>query len=462
MRIMGTILITLAILFAGCGESDDSPTITPDPEEEIKWQISPASTRLSSGGDTESIIVEANGNWSVASDQPWCNIDPGSGGNGQTVVKITATKNSTEEARSAELTFISGKYNHKYNVVQDAGELIVEWTVEPYISDISFEGGTKSISVNSNADWELTANQSWITLSSDNGSKGETVVKITATANTDVKNRIAELKFVSGNFSKTHFVNQEADKNENYVPEEYSMVWNEEFDVERQSDGKPSLPDTDKWFYETAEPGWVNNELQTYIEGYTGTDTVAAIHDGTLKIKAIPVDDRIYSARINSIEAWTYGYFEARLRVPGGKGTWPAFWMMPKNFTAWPLDGEIDIMEYVGYDPNVVHSSIHTQSYYHSIGTQKTGTKKIENAEIEFHVYAVEWTAEYIKGFVDGVEYFRFDNDGTGNKHTWPFNAPFYLKLNLAWGGDWGAAQGIDESALPATYEIDYVRVYQK
>jgi beta-glucanase (GH16 family) len=119
-------------------------------------------------------------------------------------------------------------------------------------------------------------------------------------------------------------------------------------------------------------------------------------------------------------------------------------------------------MEYVGYDPNFVHSSVHTQSYYHTIGTQKTAKKEISNAETEFHIYAVEWTKDYIKGFVDGVEYFRFDNDGTGNKHTWPFDAPFYLKLNLAWGGDWGAAQGIDESALPATYEIDYVRVYQK
>lgn len=246
------------------------------------------------------------------------------------------------------------------------------------------------------------------------------------------------------------------------IPEGYNLVWSEEFNAERHSNGKPALPDSEKWWYENLPKGAVNNELQTYVGGFRYTDTVAAIYDGTLKIIAKKIGNDVISARINTIEAWTYGYFEARLRVPGGKGTWPAFWMMPKNFTAWPLDGEIDIMEYVGYDPNVVHSSIHTQSYYHSIGTQKTASKEIENAEIEFHVYAVEWTAEYIKGFVDGVEYFRFDNDGTGNKHTWPFNAPFYLKLNLAWGGDWGAAQGIDESALPATYEIDYVRVYQK
>lgn len=98
----------------------------------------------------------------------------------------------------------------------------------------------------------------------------------------------------------------------------------------------------------------------------------------------------------------------------------------------------------------------------HMIGTQKGAQKTISGAETQFHIYAVEWTADYIKGFVDGEEYFRFNNDGAGNKETWPFNVPFYLKLNLAWGGDWGGAQGVDESKLPATYEIDYVRVYQK
>ncbi len=462
MRILSTYLILLAILFAACGGSGDPLPITPDPEVEVKWEISPESIQLSSDGETKNIIIEANGNWTVSSDQQWITLTPNNGGNGQTVLKVTAEKNRVDESRKAELKFVSGEYSHRYNVIQHEGELVVEWNITPHIADFVFQGETRKIYVTSNADWQLTTNQSWVTFNIDNGYKGTTAIEATATANTEDKNRIAEVTFVSGDFSKQYFINQEADKDEDYVPSGYSLVWEEEFNADKLSGGKPALPDNEKWFYETAEPGWVNNELQTYIEGFIGTDTTAAIYDGTLKIKAIPRGERIYSARINTIEAWTYGYFEARLRVPGGKGTWPAFWMMPKNFTAWPLDGEIDIMEYVGYDPNVVHSSIHTQSYYHSIGTQKTGTKEIENAEIEFHVYAVEWTADYIKGFVDGEEFFRFDNDGTGNKHTWPFNAPFYLKLNLAWGGDWGAAQGLDETALPATYEVDYVRVYQK
>ena len=184
--------------------------------------------------------------------------------------------------------------------------------------------------------------------------------------------------------------------------------------------------------------------------------------NGTLKIIAKKVGTEVLSIRMNSRESWKYGYFEARLRMPTGKGTWPAFWMLPKNFQSWPLDGEIDIMEYVGYQPNVVHATVHTQAYNHSIGTQKGTSRTIQNAETEFHVYALEWTAEKITGYVDGYAYFTFLNDNQNNKATWPFNVPFYLKLNLAWGGNWGGAQGIDPNALPATYEIDYVRVYQK
>jgi beta-glucanase (GH16 family) len=287
-------------------------------------------------------------------------------------------------------------------------------------------------------------------------------MKITATGNPQTIARTAELTFTSGKYSQNYTVSQAAGTIENHVPEGYSLVWEEEFNDERLSGGKPALPDTDKWWYENLQKGAVNNELQTYVGGYRSTDTVAAIYDGTLKIIARKSGSDIISARINTIEGWTYGYFEARLRVPGGKGTWPAFWMMPKNFTSWPLDGEIDIMEYVGYQPNVVHSTVHTGAYNHMIGTQKGATKTIQNAETAFHIYAVEWTADYIKGFVDGEAYFHFDNDGKGDKRTWPFNVPFYLKLNLAWGGDWGGAQGVDESKLPATYEIDYVRVYQK
>ncbi len=244
-----------------------------------------------------------------------------------------------------------------------------------------------------------------------------------------------------------------------FVPEAYSLIWNDEFDG---LEGHAVLPQTDKWFYETGNHGWGNNELQNYIEGVHGSDTCAIVSGGTFRIIAKKKEDQILSIRINTKESWKYGYFEARLKLPQGKGTWPAYWMLPKNFKNWPADGEIDIMEEVGYRPNWLSSAIHCNAYNHAIKTEKTGEQFIATAQSDFHVYALEWTEDYIRGFVDGKCHFEFPNDKQGNKDTWPFDVPFYLKLNLAWGGNWGGAQGVDESILPATYEIDYVRVYQK
>lgn len=251
-------------------------------------------------------------------------------------------------------------------------------------------------------------------------------------------------------------VSPDSRQTEIQTPEGYALVWQEEFN------GTASLPDTAKWWYETGNHGWGNHEIQNYIAGFAGNDTCALISDGTLQIIAKKKGDEVLSSRINTKESWMYGYFEARLKLPAGKGTWPAFWMMPRDGKTWPGDGEIDIMEEVGYDPNVVLSTIHCEAYNHRKNTQKSGNKLIPTAQSEFHIYAVEWTEDFIKGYVDGECYFTFENDKTGNKDTWPFNKPFYLKLNLAWGGDWGGAKGIDETALPAIYEIDYVRVYQK
>lgn len=316
--------------------------------------------------------------------------------------------------------------------------------------------------VNANATWTVSSSQTWCSISPLTGFNGETSVKISAQINRTNTARTAVLTFKAGTVSKELVVTQKAGAGENYVPAGYSLVWNEEFNESAQAGAKPAVPNRTKWSYETGAGGWGNHELQNYIPGYSGSDTCALITNGTLKIIAKKRGTEVLSVRMNSVSSWLYGYFEARLKVPGGKGTWPAFWMLPKNFVSWPLDGEIDIMEYVGYRPDVVQASVHTLSYNHTIGTQKTATRQIVNAETEFHVYAVEWTADKITGYVDGVAYFSFSNDNAGNKNTWPFNAPFYLKLNLAWGGDWGGSMGIDETKLPATYEVDYVRVYQK
>ena len=347
-------------------------------------------------------------------------------------------------------------------IINPKPDVEIKWTINPGIINFSSKGGSENVIVNANDDWTVTSDKDWCSVSPVRGFNGQASLKIAASANPLEALRSAQLNFVSGKYKHQFKITQEAGKIDEYVPAGYSLKWQEEFNNEKKDGDKPILPNTDKWWYENLPKGAVNNELQTYVGGFSGKDTVAYISNGTLKIVAKKQGAEVISARINTKESWKYGYFEARLKVPKGKGTWPAFWMMPQDFKHWPLDGEIDIMEYVGYDPNVVHASVHTQAYYHTIGTQKTATSKIANAETEFHIYAVEWTADKIVGYVDGVAYFTFENDGKNNVNTWPFNKPFYLKLNLAWGGDWGGAQGIDETALPATYEIDYVRVYQK
>jgi beta-glucanase (GH16 family) len=239
-------------------------------------------------------------------------------------------------------------------------------------------------------------------------------------------------------------------------PAGYSLVWHDEFDAPER------LPDAADWWFENGNYGWGNHELQNYVPGFYERDTTALVCDGSLKIIARKHGDEVISTRMNTKESWLYGYFEARLKLPKGKGTWPAFWMLSQPFENWPDDGEIDIMEEVGYRPNWVSATIHSKAYYHSTGTQKSQEKFVATAQDDFHTYAVEWTPDLIRAYLDGEVYFEFANDKTGNKDTWPFNRPFYLKLNLAWGGDWGGAQGVDESSLPAVYEIDYVRVFQK
>lgn len=238
----------------------------------------------------------------------------------------------------------------------------------------------------------------------------------------------------------------------------YTLVWNDEFN------GKEI--NMDKWVYQEAKSGWVNHELQTYVSGKTPNGIPTAYQKkGKLYITAVPENGKVYSARLygNRNTGFTYGYVEARIKLPKGKGTWPAFWMMPvKRTNGWPKDGEIDIMEEVGVDAGRVSSSIHCAAYNHPKKTQKTHELYRETAESDFHVYALEWTADYIRTYVDGEEQLYFENDRQGNRDTWPFNAAFYPILNLAWGGDWGGYKGVDESALPATMVVDYVRIWQK
>ena len=231
-------------------------------------------------------------------------------------------------------------------------------------------------------------------------------------------------------------------------------IWQDEFDT-------PGLPNAGRWDHEV---GLIrNNERQYYTRDRPAN---ARVEDGMLIIEAHR--ERFQgadytSASLTSRSSWTYGRIEVRAMLPKGRGTWPAIWTLGTNIrkVGWPTCGEIDIMEHVGFDPGRIHANIHTKAYNHVQGTNKGNNRLIAGPDEEFHVYSTVWTAGQIEVFVDGQRYFTFARE-PGGEAVWPFDKPQYIILNLAIGGSWGGQQGIDDSALPARFLIDYVRVYRE
>jgi beta-glucanase (GH16 family) len=237
---------------------------------------------------------------------------------------------------------------------------------------------------------------------------------------------------------------------------ETTPTWAEEFDYT----GKPNPND---WTYDIGGSGWGNNELQYYSNRQENAEVAGGMLTITAKKEAF--EGKNYtSARLLSkgVGDFLYGRVEVKAKLPGGKGTWPAIWMLPTDWAYgdWPKSGEIDIMEHVGYDPNVVHFSVHTEAYNHRINTQKTTTRTIATAMSEFHTYRVDWTPYAVRGYFDNELVFTFVNDGKGSA-SWPFDKRFHVILNVAVGGDWGGAQGVDETVFPAAMVVDYVRMYK-
>ncbi len=244
---------------------------------------------------------------------------------------------------------------------------------------------------------------------------------------------------------------------------QWRLVWADEFDYN-------GLPDPAKWGYDVGGHGWGNKELQYYTERRKEN---ARVEKGLLIIEARRDSwegHQYTSARLVSKGKgdWAYGRFEVKAKLPSGRGTWPAIWMLPTGweYGSWPSSGEIDIMEHVGYEPDVVHASVHTKAYHHSIKTQKSARIDVPTARSGFNVYAVEWTPEEIRGYVNQQHYFTFKNERLTNPaadyRQWPFDKPFHFLLNIAVGGTWGGAEGVDERVWPQRMEVDYVRVYQR
>lgn len=247
---------------------------------------------------------------------------------------------------------------------------------------------------------------------------------------------------------------------------DYSLVWADEFEVD-------GALDDSKWFHQTQLPdghGWFNGEVQHY----TDRTANSYVEDGVMKLVAKKesftdqgVNKQYTSARLNSKFAFTYGRVEVKAKLPTGVGTWPAIWMLGKNIneagaywdeqghgtTNWPACGEIDIMEHWGSNQNVVSSAMHTPSSYG--GTVNKGEQHVSTVSTDFHVYAMDWSADKIVFSVDDVVHYTY-NPSDKNSETWPYDADQYLLFNIAIQGS------ISPSFTESSMDIDYVRVYQR
>lgn len=246
--------------------------------------------------------------------------------------------------------------------------------------------------------------------------------------------------------------------------DDLTLIWSDEFDY-------VGYPDSTKWSYYIGDGcpelcGWGNNELQYYTRRSLSN---ARVSDGllTIEVHQEEIKNRDYSSAklvTRGKKDWKYGRFEIRARVPEAKGVWSAIWMLPSDplrYGDWPKSGEIDIMENVGYDPDSIVASVHTEAHNFTLGTQANSKLNIPTNSSEFHTYQLDWDETELVISVDGNEYFVYKNKKE-NYAQWPFDQPMFLILNIAYGGNWGGLQGIDPDKLPQKMEIDYVRVYQK
>lgn len=238
------------------------------------------------------------------------------------------------------------------------------------------------------------------------------------------------------------------------IPDGWKLVWQDEFD------GKTINPEN--WTYDLGAGGWGNGEA----EYYTNRPENAYLNNGLLVIEAKQekYEGSYYtSARLKTqgLQSFKYGRVEGRIKVPSGKGLWPAFWMLGSNFNGsnWPDCGEIDIMEYIGKEPDLVIGTLHGPGYSGALGFSQWNRQSYNIAD-DFHTYAIEWEPNEIRWFYDGVQYHKVNRTDVGDRE-WVFDQPFFIILNLAVGGQLPGPIGLD-TVFPAQLNVDYIRVYEK
>jgi beta-glucanase (GH16 family) len=246
------------------------------------------------------------------------------------------------------------------------------------------------------------------------------------------------------------------------VDRNYQLVWEDDF-----TGLAGTSPDATKWTYDIGigpgNDGWGNNELEYYTDRPENASLDGA---GNLAITARSESfggRSFTSARLNTkgIFAQTYGRFEARIKMPWGPGIWPAFWMLGANIdeVAWPQCGEIDIMEYRGQEPTLVHGSLHGPGYSGGAAITKSFSYTNDRFDVGFHLFAVEWGENYIDYYVDDTLYQRITPEDVPGE--WVYNQPFFIILNVAVGGNY-VGFPTPQTLFPQTMLVDYVKVYKE
>lgn len=246
-----------------------------------------------------------------------------------------------------------------------------------------------------------------------------------------------------------------------------TLVWEDNFEVD-------GAPDSSRWRFDIGDgteqgiPGWGNNELQYY----TDRPENVTVQNGFLLISAKQEDFNGFSftsARLTTqgLFEQAYGRFEARIRVPFGKGYWPAFWLSGNNCAdnPWPACGEIDIMENVGDEPTIAFGSVHGPGFFGGDSIGKDYELTNDRFDTGFHIFGIEWAPDYINYYVDGDLYQQITpediDEETDGQGEWVFDRPFYIILNVAIGGNLPGPPN-NETVFPQTMLVDYVRVYQQ
>lgn len=257
-----------------------------------------------------------------------------------------------------------------------------------------------------------------------------------------------------GTASSERFVPGPAEAAARYASADWVPSWDEEF-------AEGAAPSAERWGY---EEGLVrNNEAQYYTRDRREN---ARVEGGQLIITArretwVGSDYTSASLTTQGKFSFRYGKLEIRAKIPTGRGTWPALWLLPQSPTLdWPRSGEVDLMEAIGWDPHRLFFTVHTGAFNHLLHNQRSRAVSLDKPWEEFHRYGLLWTHERIEFFLDGEKVSEFANDGQGPDH-WPFDTPMYLIMNLAVGGAWGGQKGIDPAIFPAEFRVDYVRVWK-